>query len=233
LFEEAGKEKIIGEATADYLIDPDSPQAIFDFAKDAHIIGILRNPFDAAYSEFLMNQREGEFTREVTFLEALRAENIKDHSLWSLPRLIRTRLYHQHVRRYLDIFPKEQIRLFLFEDLAEPKKLLTETFSFLGVSTEVEIDVSLKYNSTVARSNNANLQAALYRISPSIRSGLRKVLPTSLLDHYRNRRLRANRPEKPPVRCPDEAREFLLPILTPVIQELEELVSRDLSAWLE
>lgn len=233
MFKDVRGERIIGEASPDYLIGSETPRAIFEFAPGARIMVILRNPFDAAYSEFLMNQRDGEFIEGVTFLEVLKAEDLSDDDLQKLPKFIRTRFYHTHIKRYLDFFPREQIRFFLFEDLDNTEKLLNEVFEFLEVSTEVEIDFSLKYNAGSVQKVNPRLEALSGKVPPLLKNSLKKLLPTSLYTWYWNRRLGVHQTEKKPVECPEEAREYLLPVFTPVIQELEGLIERDLSSWLE
>ncbi|MCO6358772.1 hypothetical protein GBO34_10140 [Roseivirga pacifica] len=233
MFDGVREEKIIGEASPDYLIGPDTPQAIFEFAPSAKIMLILRNPFDAAYSEFLMNQRDGEFKEGATFLELLSAEDLSDRDLQKLPKLIRTRFYSKHINRYLEVFPKDQMRCFLFEDLYNMDQLLNDAFEFLGVSTQIRIDTTLKYNAAKAQTIDYRTDLIRNLIPPSIKSGLKKTIPASFYSWYWNRRLGVHQSEKLPVKCPEDAKEYLMPIFTPAIQELEELLERDLSLWLK
>ncbi|WP_420385209.1 sulfotransferase domain-containing protein [Roseivirga sp.] len=232
MFKNVREEKIVGEASPDYLIGSETPGAIFDFAPSAKIMVVLRNPFDAAYSEFLMNQRDGEFNEGTTFLELLSAEDLNDCDLQKLPKLIRTRFYSKHINRYLEVFPKDQMRCFLFEDLDNMDQLLKDTFEFLGVSTQVRIDTSLKYNAAKAQTIDYRTDSIRNLIPNSIKGGLKKALPVSFYSWYWNRRLGVHQSEKLPVKCPEDAKEYLTPIFTPVIQELEELLKRDLSLWL-
>ena len=75
LFETVKGETAIGEATPDYLPQPETPKLIFEDVPHAKIIAILRNPFDAAYSDFLMKRRDGVWKKGVTFLDVVKRKN--------------------------------------------------------------------------------------------------------------------------------------------------------------
>jgi hypothetical protein len=170
---------------------------------------------------------------DTTFLEVLKAEDQSNNELQRLPKLIRTRCYNYHIRRYLEIFPESQVKCFLFEDLDNMDQLLKDTFEFLGVSSEVEINTSLKYNAASAQTIESKTDWIRNMIPPSIKARMKRLLPTFFYSWYWNRRLGVHQSEKPPVKCPDDAKKYLVPVFTPVIKDLEELVARDLSPWLE
>ena len=232
LFKDASKQKIIGEASPDYLVYPDAPKAIFEFDSNAKLVVILRNPFDAAYSEFLMNERDGEFVKGTTFMDVLKVEYYTDSNLQNLPKLIRSRLYDIHIKRYLDFFKRDQMHFFLFEDLKDTDQLLKILFEFLGISVECNIDVSKKYNNASTQKTNPRLELLLRRIPVSVKDKIIRAMPSFLSSWYLSRRFGIHEGEKQTVKCPEEAKEYLRPIFTPAIKELENVIGRDLSTWL-
>ena len=58
LFDDVTNEKIIGEASPDYLPDPDAPHLIHQVAPHAHIVIILRDPVERAFSDYLRESAE-------------------------------------------------------------------------------------------------------------------------------------------------------------------------------
>ena len=55
LFEKVNTEKIIGEASPDYLFDPNSPRLIHKKVPNANIIICLRDPVERTFSHYLMS----------------------------------------------------------------------------------------------------------------------------------------------------------------------------------
>ena len=83
----------------------------------------LREPVDRAFSDYLDLVKNGQCRRLVR--ERARAV--------SPPR--RPRPIRDHLRRYLDLFPREQLLVQLFDDLRQDAQgYADEVFAFLGVS---------------------------------------------------------------------------------------------------
>lgn len=59
LFDDVQEEKIIGEASPNYLSDPASPRILKGLFPDAKFIIALRNPADRAYSLYVNLRRYG------------------------------------------------------------------------------------------------------------------------------------------------------------------------------
>ena len=57
LFKKVKDEKIIGEASVSYLSDPKAPKLIHKEVPDAHIIIIIRDPIERAYSHYFNKVR--------------------------------------------------------------------------------------------------------------------------------------------------------------------------------
>ncbi len=141
LFAEAGDAKAIGETSPAYLAVPDSPELIRKMIPDAKMIVILRNPVERAYSHYLMRGRQGKEKRE-NFEECLAVEDLDPM------RSYKSRgFYGEQLARYRAQFPRERLKIFLYEDFVEsPLTVLEECLKFLDVDPTFVPDMSQKHN---------------------------------------------------------------------------------------
>jgi len=55
-------------------------------------------------------------------------------------------LYHRQVRRYLETFPEERLRIYWYEDYqTDPARMLADIFRFLKVDPAFSLDMSKRY----------------------------------------------------------------------------------------
>lgn len=135
LYTEAAPDQMTGEASPGYLYFPGVASAIHAHNADTKIICMLRNPAERAFSQFMHHVRDGyEPLRD--FGEALAVEEarIKEKYWWGY-HYRRGGFYAQRLQEYFDHFSPEQIKVILFEDLADqPRRVLQETADFLGIT---------------------------------------------------------------------------------------------------
>ena len=104
-FAGANGETAIGEASPQYFRCPTAAQRIHDALPDAKLILSLRNPAERAFSGFMMRTRRGEAVRGFhEELLTLDSSHVKEG------------FYYQRLKRYLDLFPREQMKIYLFDD---------------------------------------------------------------------------------------------------------------------
>ena len=107
------------------------------------------------------------------FANALRQEKerIREHR-GPLCRLTEVGLYSAQLKRYFDLFDRDQFKVYLYEDLvANPVGLLRESFRFLRVDDTFVPDLSARYNvSGIPRSER--LQKLFFRGPNSVLSRL-------------------------------------------------------------
>ncbi len=116
LYQEAG-EKITGDVSPIYLIDPEAADRIASVRPDARIVILLRDPVTRAFSQFLHNRRDG-FEPCSDFAEALAQERTRANEGWSWGHSYRANgEYADQIDRYLQAFPSDQILFWQFEDL--------------------------------------------------------------------------------------------------------------------
>jgi hypothetical protein len=236
LFQGASNETAIGEASANYLYIPRARDRIGHYVPEAKLIAVLRNPVERAYSSFLHMTRDG---REPLgeFAQALQAEQERIQNNWGpIWHYKRAGFYYAQLRRYYEAFDREQIKVYLYEDLRDnPIGMQKGIYRFLGVDDTFVPDVSARYNvSGVPKNKQVH---AIYTIlikphplksvlKPLFPSGLRRRLVASTVNAIRNRNL-----AKPPF--PTEVRRQLIRTYREDILRLQELIQRDLSEWFQ
>ncbi|MCL6632469.1 MAG: sulfotransferase [Alicyclobacillus herbarius] len=227
LFQTATGQSAAGEASVFYLYYPDTPERIRAWNPKAKVIAILRHPVDRAFSAYMHLVRDGWET--LSFEEALQVEEDRIRSgyrpLWWYRQL---GLYSDAIARYQRVFPPEQMQVFLYEDFANPNKVVQEVLRFLGLNTEVPIDTTIRHN-TSGVPRLRPLYMFLSRPHP-VKEWAKRVLPTapcSRASHWLKNRLLVREDMNP------TTRQSLLNFYAPDIVRLQELLDRDLSAWLD
>jgi hypothetical protein len=226
LFAGAPAEAARGEASHWYLYHPDAPVNIEQHVPEAKLIAMLRNPVERAYSEFLHFVRDGDEPLD-DFASALDAEPRRIEANWALGRYVDRGRYDEQLERYLDQFPEEQLRIYLYDDFAdEPEAVRQDLFAFIGVDPLFEPEDRRVNVSGVPRSRW--LHAVMGAVQP-VRECLGPWLPDPMVD-WANA-LKNQNLKKPPMDPSVRAR--LIDIFCPHVRRLETLIDRDLSRWLE
>jgi hypothetical protein len=226
LFRGTRGEAAIGEASHWYLYHPKAPGRIRHHIPEVRLIAVLRNPVERAYSQFLHFVRDGQEPL-TDFAQALRAEDrrIRDH--WAFGRYASRGFYYSQLKRYYDLFDRDQIKVYLYEDLrADAPALLRDSFRFVGVDPTFVPELSVEPNVSGIPRNRA-LHAMLTR-SGRTKAVLKQHLPAGMLrlaNGLKNRNLA--KPELSP-----ELRLEMTEMYREDILKLEGLIDRDLSNWL-
>jgi hypothetical protein len=230
LFRGVSNETAVGEVSPLYLYSPEAPERITYYIPEAKLIAILRNPIERAYSAYLGITRDG---REPLgeFSQALQAEKsrIRDNWEW-IWHYKNVGFYHVQLKRYFDIFDRDQIKVYLYEDLkADPLCMLQDLFRFIGVDDTFSPDISLRHN--VSGVPKSGVLSGIVFGQNTVKSVIRPLLPEGLrqriVESLRTRTL----VEAPPL-APEVRRE-LVEVYRDDILKLEGLIGRDLSGWLE
>jgi hypothetical protein len=221
-------ELAIGEASPWYLYSSRAAKNIYHHIPNVKLVTVLRNPVDRAFSSYLHVVRDGR--EPLSFEEGLRAEENRVEQGWEfIWHYRRTGFYANQIERFLDLFPREQVRFYLYDDLlADPARFLSDLFAFLGVDTSFVVDTSFKPNAT-GIPKNWLLGRLLVQPNP-LRSSAKLFLPQELrynLSHRINQRML----KKPAMG--QEIRRELSGIYRDDILAVQSLIGRDLSAWIE
>jgi hypothetical protein len=229
LFAEATTETAVGEASPNYLYSATAPRLIHEHLPEARLIAILRHPVERAYSHFLHLVRSGrEPLRD--FGAALDAEPERIAAGWEWSWHYRHMGYYgEQLARYLEHVDREQLTVYLFEDFtADPVALAQDIFRVLGVDDAFVPDTSMRYEASgVPKSDR--FQRFLLNPDHWIRRISRFLIPEPVRERLLIRMKNVNL-EKPPLE-PD-VRERLTAAYRDDVLRLQDLIDRDLSAWL-
>jgi hypothetical protein len=135
--------------------------------------------------------------------------------------------YYDHVKRYFDLFPRENIHILWYEqDWRQPRLLLGNIFRFLGVDSNFEVDLTRKL-----REGRVPRSIASYSLLK--RSGIgqliKRAIPQPVLQRLKNLLFK----ETPSAAAMDPRdRSLLQDYYRDDIGRLSLLVDRDLSSWL-
>lgn len=226
LFAAVTTEKAIGEASPRYLGSPEAARCIRQTIPDARLVAILRHPVERAYAAYLGSRRDG-FDPAPTFEAALDASERGERESWAFMDYTKTGYYHRNLTRYYRLFPREQLRVYLFDDLQlDSGALLRDLFGFLGVDPAFRPDMSQRLGRTGTIRNP--LLGMFWQHSLRLRRALRPFVPQQLRDRAYARIVRDL--EKPPLK-PD-TRSRMQQRYRDDMLHLQDLIGRDLSHWL-
>ena len=147
LFDDVKNERAIGEASPAYISNEDCPSLIHKYLPETKIIAVLRQPVSRAYSNFL-HARRADREPKADFETAFNKEAERKVENWSpLYHYKGKGYYTEQLERYYNLFPKENIKVLLFEEvLKNPIKITQEIFEFLNVDSSFTPGTSKKAN---------------------------------------------------------------------------------------
>jgi Sulfotransferase domain len=225
LFENVEEEIAIGEASVFYLWSKTAASNICSRIPDAKIVMILRNPAERAFSQYLHNVANG------VVCESFR-QHMDTASRWKSEKFtvgypcLELGLYYEQVKRYLDLFPRENVHIFFFEDYQQqPARMLEELFSFLNVDSRFTPDMSRRQlEPQVPRAVGVAHLLKKYGVwqhlkalsPPAFRSHLRTIA------FRRRKSLVMNRTD----------RNYLVDYYRDDVRKLSALLNRDLRDWM-
>ncbi|MGN6616906.1 MAG: sulfotransferase family protein [Ilyomonas sp.] len=224
-FEGLTTEKAIGEASVSYLFYPNVPYKIKQFNPDAKIIIMLRNPIDRGFSHYLMDRRVG-FTNLSYEDIVYRKEFEKNNTRFFYQQYVELGMYYSQIKRYLDIFSPEKVKILYFEDVIKDIEMVVkEVYKFLGVDDKFMAETEKKFNTF--QSAKSPLIAKLYA-QKRIRKVIKRLVGIggeALMKRFLFSR------ENKPVMSPNLKRE-LIDIYKADVLKTGELLNKDLSNWI-
>ncbi|MBK6731229.1 MAG: sulfotransferase domain-containing protein [Bacteroidetes bacterium] len=228
LFKNIQAQKAIGELSTSYLYSTVAAQEIKQALGDIKIIIALRNPIQRAFSHYRMNLYTGN-SNIFNFMQAIQEDEKHIPKVWGNANLyLELGLYYEQVKRYLEIFSPENVKIIFTEDMRRnSKQLISELYAFIGVDPNFIADTSVQYNEVYTPKyknltwllNTLGIRPLLKRISGS---GIKKFAVKYL---YRDK---SDKGEITP-----EEKAFLINYYKVDIQKLSALLNKDLSNWMQ
>ena len=229
--------RAIGEASVWYMHSAQALERVKAEHPDVKLLVMLRNPVDfvrSLHSDMVWICFEDESDFEQAWaLSAERRAGRRVHKLCQVPWFLdyqRCGQLGRHVEHLLQVFPREQVKFMLLEDLQDaPQCMYEETLSFLGVSSDGRTEFP-RFNA--GKQNRSPFLAAC-------RAAVIRSLPRPLVEagkkiglgYVSNQVMQLNsRPaSKTPLR--DEFTHEIQQYFREDIALLSDLLGRDLGNW--
>ncbi|WP_019505685.1 tetratricopeptide repeat protein [Pleurocapsa sp. PCC 7319] len=143
------RDLITGEASPSYFFLPHVAQRIRDFAPDIKLIVMLRNPVERSISDYYQNKKTGRNHQSLLEVIKRETERFKQKTELELSYhggpLLQS-LYYYKLKRWLKIFPKEQLLIIKSENFFNnTAQSMQQVFEFLNLSN-IAIDNYQTYN---------------------------------------------------------------------------------------
>jgi Sulfotransferase family len=128
-FQQAKETQLIGEDCVSYLSSTKAPARIAKIIPDVKLIFILRDPVARTYSQYWH------------WVKTNRAiYSFEDMIQFSPGHLLQRSFYRQHLARYFQIFKREQIKVFIFEDfIKNVQEKIDEVCDFLLLNQSLDV----------------------------------------------------------------------------------------------
>jgi hypothetical protein len=222
LFAEAGGADAVGEASPIYLECPQAAARIRQLLPTVKIICGLRHPVDRAYSDYLMYLRSRGRTLDPVHDLSAAAPWTRPDSHW-----MRISRYYEQLLRYYNAFSREQIHIFLFDDLKRnPLRVMQELYRLVGVNPGFVPDFATPHNVGGMPASRL-LEGVL--TSRALRSAVAPWIPKRAANWVRRLRTR-NMRQAPPL--PAELRQELVHRFRDDITMTSDLIGLSLQHWL-
>ena len=207
-FEKAANERIIGESSSGYIYSEFAAKKIMDTLPGVRLVASLRNPVDRACAHFQM----------ITKTEKIDPSILKDKSAsWA-----QSSLYYEKLKSYFDLFPREQIKIMVYEEwTADTRKALKTLYQFLDVEDTFELNSHIVYRPATVLWPKVRQDSWLRQLKP--------LIPTRLLMLINSHKARNVRPVEKLI--PTDVRSAMNEWYSQDIKRLEDLLERDLSIW--
>jgi hypothetical protein len=233
-FKRCPSDSVKGEISVAYLTDSGAAELIKKYFPDVKILVFLRDPVERAYSSYWFTSKFIGKEKNETFQEALKKKDGYDF-------YIDRGMYYKHLKKYYDIFPKENIGVFWVDDLKkDPVRFIQDVYKFLGVDSNF-VPPSVRKRANTAREVRWKFlkMTVDYTVDKfyvflkftrfhfikdlSIKIGLQKLI------FYIFYEVNVRPFKKPPL---DPLTEIMLRrLFLEDIENLEKLTGRDLSPW--
>jgi hypothetical protein len=232
----------LGEASALYLAHPTAAWHIKAYVPDAPLVVVLRDPAHRAFSHLLHGKRvygdlglidgtdrtvDDEFERALSVAEreGMPTVTTTEPEIW-----VRSGYYHAHLVRWFELFPREQFAIFLYDDLVrDARGLMASVFEHIGVDPTFSLPTTEAFNAAVVPRNQKLFR--MFTVTNPVIKRAKEMAPArarAVAAKTRNRLLGGSTPPFEP-----ELRDRLRAIYRQDIEQLQSLIDRDLSYWLD
>jgi hypothetical protein len=188
LYKDRSNEEYAVDFSPFYLYSKTAAQQIYDYNPSAIIIAIFREPMAFIESLHLQNLygafEDQHSLKEALNLEESRIQGFNDSKGSWFPDMLFYRMnanYVDRIKPYTDIFPKEQIQVYFFEELArDTPAFFNRILDQLGLK-HADIDFK-KYNSFKNFRHPGLIQFSKSAPVQGVKKGLKKIFPKQTIE---------------------------------------------------
>jgi Sulfotransferase family len=227
-YEKVGKESAVGDISPSYLYYAEVSERIKTELGHPKIIVVLRDPIDKAFSQYMHLVRDNRET--LSFYDALMAEKRHERDGWAaLWRYSESSLYAAKLKRYLDDFGADQVKILLFAELSRnPQAVLRDIFHFLDIDPNFHPDTSAVLNKSGLPKSRA---LADFLVKPNVVTTVaKKLVPESISSTIRSALTNLNTGAKRQI--DEKSRAYLGDYFAADVADVEKLLGRKLN-WLQ
>lgn len=219
-----GQADFVGEHSTTYLSSQVAPSRIKETIPDVRMIFMIRDPVSRAYSQYWHDVQNGRVTSSF------------EATLLKRPNIVLGSTYLPGIKRYMDLFTADRVKVILFEDYAtDAQRQIDGIIDYIGAA-RIELPEEKLWSNRTPYPRFPTAQLLVNRLRQPLiagryRSHLRSA-PTriSTLAWEADLKLRRRMPitfAKPPMRS--STKEYLQRHLSDRNRGLSELLGRDLS----
>ena len=219
LYKKSERFKYRLDSSTGYLFSDMAALEIAKFDANAKIIICLRHPVERAFSHWVMDRRIG-LDNSRSFIEAIERDLEIEPRCWGLAHLyIDLGLYYKQVKKYLNLFKREQILILDYADLVNsPIKFLDQVRHFLELDT---------IEKELIKVNQASLPRFPKLISVLKSSGIDSLVPPMCRNRLRTFLYSVQLAPS----VSSEERRYVGKYFQSDILKLEELLNADFGHW--
>jgi len=232
MFEDGAAAQFRVDASPDSLLSTVAAQRIHDLSPEAQIVILLRNPVETipALHDLFANRAALTHRDLRLALEEANAQYGKPLDglgYRAFERYLDVVDHAPQVRRYLEIFPHDQVHVILLDDLQADTAATWQALQLdLGLPP---VDVDLTPRNTAKRPRSTLLHSVM--ADPPFPTILRRVVPKRLASPLKSTILVRNLRSAPRPPLPPDLESWLRHRVRPMVTDLEAVIGRDLSPW--
>lgn len=164
-----------GEITPAYLYHNKCAKRIKENLPNIKLICILRNPVERAYSGYKYLVQEKNYQKSF------------EDSIKQFPDILKRGLYYQQLKRYYNIFRKDQIKIIIYENVIyKPELSINNICDFLRISRNYE-------KSTINKKYNVSMipkYPLFYKIAKSIVRKMYDYEFINIINYFKNMKIK-------------------------------------------
>ena len=185
LYPQRTNKKYLVDFSTSYLYSDSAAQEIFDYNHNAKVIIVLRNPVDRALSLYNHQRRSMLEQEGLEKAFCLESKRICDGFPYGY-HYVNGGLYYNQVKRYLELFPRDNVLILQFENLIRKQhEELSKLFSFLNLPDD-SVDKILPRENKTGLPKSRFLQYILENEFP-LKKQIKYISPLKLIKWVRDK----------------------------------------------